>query len=136
MTYTQMQAARTAASLKKLTDAAIEPITNADLAISTGFHPAYIRKLLAENDRHFVCVGLSEVGGEKRSKLWQCATAASDMQIPSEMQPIYYNPYDQLTRTPDFIKRQFGQSHAASLVHNARASNKSPRVFAGGGVLA
>lgn len=51
-------------------------------------------------------------------------------------QAIYRNPYHQLTNEPDYIANQGGRPIVSSLIHNARASQKSAKVFVSGGTLA
>lgn len=122
--------------VQKLIAATIEPVTVMQIVEMTDLTIGYVRLLMQLNKKHFTCVGRSNENGMKTSKLWQSTAVCCEVATESETQVIYPNPYDQLMQTPNFIARQFGQLIPTSLTHNARASNKSARVFAGGNVLA
>ena len=92
--------------LAKILQFATHPVSVRDIAEATGFHHSYVRYIISENQRDFMCIRQEKWQG--KIKFWQGATVLN-VQDSTETQVIYHNPYHQLTREPDFIPRQHGQ---------------------------
>lgn len=137
MTNQEAKLERQVANLHKIKSVATQPMGIQAIADAAGFHQSYIRQIIDKNASHFTYAGKGVCRGLRLMKLWQVSGIGFEAPVlQKDQQAIYRNQYDQLTQTPDYIDCQGGQKHTATLTHNARPSNKSPRVFAGGGVLA
>lgn len=107
-TYQQLQKERSYASLQKIINAAQSPVSFSDMAEATGFNPSHVRTLVSRNPQHFKDFGTLAMHGRRKMNYYQ-ALSSDELLATAEKQAIYYKPYDQLMRAPQYINVQAGR---------------------------